>query len=148
MNKMKKYKIELNEKQMRVVKDALELRFRIDLLQEDMLAEILATMNDLDLSPENPNHNMIFDAYIDRRAHISAVLKAVFEIASPWSFRTTDHRKRDKDSLIAEEIWMAMRYKMWEDSPNKNYYTVDSRPPMHISSEPTPTVEMIGENVK
>ena len=61
---MKKYRITLNEKQMQVLKDVCELRFRIDLCQDYELSEILATMNDLDLSPENPNHKTIFDSYI------------------------------------------------------------------------------------
>lgn len=144
---MMEYKITLNEKQMHIVKDALELRFRIDLLQDDMLAEILATMNDLDLSPENPEHKRIFDAYIDRRRHLSAVIQAAFEIASPWSVRTSEFRRRGKDSLIAENIWQAMRYCLWENNPDKDKmgYTVDSRPPMQVGMEPIPKVECVGE---
>lgn len=59
---MKTFRMTLSEKQMRIIKDALELRFRLDLCQGDELAEILATMNNLDLSPDNPRHKEIFDA--------------------------------------------------------------------------------------
>ena len=128
---------------MHIVKDALELRFRIDICQEDMLAEILATMNQLDLSPDNPNHERIFDAYIDRREHLKAVLKCAFEIASPWSFQ----RKRDKDAIEAETIWGSLRYSLWEDNPNKDSmgWVVDSNPPMQYGAEPVPKVERVDE---
>ena len=135
----------MKKKQMQVLKDVCELRFRIDLLQDNMLAEILASMNCLDLSPDNPRHKEIFDNYIQRRDHISAVIRALFEIASPWGFRGTVLRKRDPDSLIAEDIWQSIRYQLWKDSPNRGKmgYTVDSNPPLQQSSEPVPTVRKV-----
>ena len=138
------YDLRLTEKQMRVLKDVCELRFRIDLLQSNELTEILATMNCLDLSPENPRHREIFDSYIERREHIDAIVKALFEIASPMAWRVfPDGRKRNPDSLIAEDIWQCIRYQLWQDSPNRDLlrYTVDSREPLQESSEPLPTIK-------
>ena len=143
---MKKYKIELNETQMRVLQRVCELRFRIDLLQDYELSEILATidMDNDDLSTENPRHNEIFNAFIDRRDHISAIVKALFEIASPYATRISHGRKRNKDSLIAEDIYQCIRYALWQDNPHKDEYpygTVDSRSPLQVSEEPLPVVE-------
>lgn len=142
---MKKFRITLNEDQMYTLKECLEMYFRIDLLQEDMLAEKLATMNDLDLSPDNPNHEKIFDSYIERKEHIGIVLKSAFEIASPWAFRATSHRKRDTKSLVIEDIWQVCRYCLWENNPNKEKlgYVVDSNKPLQISDQELPTIECV-----
>ena len=144
---MKKYRITLNEKQMQVLKDVCELRFRIDLCQGYELSEILATMNDLDLSPENPNHQIIFDSYIDRREHLRAVVNCLFEIANPRAFRVSSLRKRDKDSLIAEDIWQSLRYSLWLNREDKDSiaYTVDSKEPLQVGSEPLAEIEVIEE---
>lgn len=144
---MKKYRITLNEKQMHVLKDVCELRFRIDLCQDYELSEILATMNDLDLNPDNPNHKTIFDSYIDRREHLRAVIECLFEIANPRAFRFSNLRKRDKDSLIAEDIWQCIRYCLWNNREDKDKigYTVDSRTPLQVGSEPLAEVEVIEE---
>ena len=143
-----KYKLVLNENQMRAVKDACELRFRIDLLQDYDLSDILARidMDENSLSQDNPRREQIFDAYIDRRDHIMAVVKALFEIASPYATRVTNGRKRNKDSLIVEDVYQSIRYALWEDNPHKDElrYTVNSRKPMQCSSEPLPTVEREG----
>ena len=138
-----KYKLILNENQMRAVKDACELRFRIDLLQDYDLSDILAKI-DLDensFGEDNPRRDRNFDEYIDRRDHIMAVVKALFEIASPYARRVTIGRKRNKDSLIVEDVYQSIRYALWEDDPDHDYRTVDSRKPMQCSSEPLPTVE-------
>lgn len=149
---MKTFRMTLSEKQMRIIKDALELRFRLDLCQGDELAEILATMNNLDLSPDNPRHKEIFDAYIDRRDHLNAVIDSLFEIASPRSFRMGGMRQRDSDSLIAEDIWQTIRYELFKaTNPNSDEigytinYTVDSRPPLQVSGEDLPKIECVKE---
>lgn len=135
---MKVYKLTLTEEQLKAIKDACELRFRIDLLQDFELAEILSTM-DTDLDPSNPNHERIFDAYIDRRDHIRAIIKALFEIACPrWSCG----HQRNKESLRCEDIWQTIRYRLFLDNKNKESLmnTVMSRPPMQVSDQPLPTI--------
>ena len=144
---MKKYRITLTEKQMRIIQDVCELRVRIDLCQDYELSEILATMNDLDLSIDNPNHKKIFDAYIDRREHLKAVINCMYEIANPWSLRTSSLRKRDKTSLECETLWVSIRHKLWENNPNKDEigYVVDSNAPMQMGGEPIPEIEVLNE---
>ena len=143
----KYYNLKVSETQLKEIKDVCELRFRIDLLQEDMLAEILSTMNNLDLSQKNPRHKEIFDSYIDRREHIRAVLKAVFEIASPWALRGIT-RERDIHSQRVEDIWQTIRYQLYLDNPNKDElgYTVDSRPPLKVSDLELPTIERVDDD--
>ena len=143
----KYYNLKVSETQLKEIKDACELRFRIDLLQEDMLTDILATINNLDLSHDNPRHKEIFDAYIDRREHIRAVLKAAFEIASPWALRGLS-RERDIHSQRAEDIWQTIRYQLYLDNPDKDKYgyTVDSRPPFQVSDLDLPTIERVEDD--
>ena len=140
---MKKYKLTLTKKQMQVLQEVCELRFRIDLLQENELAEILAQMDCLDLDPRNPDHKKIFDSYIERREHISAILKALFEIASPTPERWAKGRKRNPESLVAEDIFLAIRHQLWKDNPNKSTLTVDSYKPLSVSEEGLPQIEVI-----
>ena len=144
---MKNYKLTLNEKQMRVLKDVCELRFRIDLLQEYELAELLAKIDCLDLDPRKPNHKEIFDSYIERRDHLTAVIKALYEIASPIAFRTSNGRKRDPDALIAEDIYQVIRHQLWIDSPNRNetLYLTESRKPLRVSDQPLISIEVENE---
>ena len=140
---MAKYRLTLTEEQLIEVKDALELRFRIDLLQEDMLAEILASLNNLDLSHDNPDHERIFDRYLDRRAHIREVLKATFEIACPYVERVSGGRSRDIHSLRCEDVWSVVRHQIWLDNPNRQQWDVDSREALKCSDLELPTIERI-----
>ena len=137
----KYYNLKVSETQLKEIKDACELRFRIDLLQEDMLAEILARLNGLDLSADNPLREKIFDSYIDRRDHIEAVLKAAFEIASPWALRSIN-RKRDIHSLRCEDIWQACRKQLYDDyEGDKLEWDVSGRTPMQVSDLNLPQIE-------
>lgn len=144
---MKKYRITLTEKQMHILKSVCELRFRLDLCQGHDLAEILATMNNLDLSPNNPKHKEIFHRYLDRRDDLSAIINCLFEVACPLHLRGTDARQRDYDSLIAEDIWQSLRYCLWLNNPDryKMGYVVDSNKPLPCSDEPIPEIEVIDE---
>lgn len=142
--KEKKYKLILNEKQMRVLKDVCELRFRIDLLQDSELAEILANIDCLKLDPRDPDYHKNFDSYIERREHLSVIIKALFEIASPIATRMSLGRKRDPDSLIAEDIFLVIRHQFYKEDPKKHEYgfTVDSYPPLCVSDQPLPKIEV------
>ena len=140
-----KYRLTLNETQLKELQDACELRFRIDLLQEDMLAEILATIDNLDLSHDNPRHKEIFDAYIDRRAHLNAVLNAAFEIASPWALRGIG-RQRDIHSQRVEDIYQVIRKQLFDDYPGEKLeWDVRGRTPIQVSDQDLPTIERIDE---
>jgi hypothetical protein len=138
---MKRYKVILNEKQLRAVMQALELRFRIDFGQDYELSEILATKS-IDLSPDNPAHNRLFDIYIERRDNIHNMLKALFEIARPfWA-----ESKRNEQAMICQDVWGVFRHQLWKDDPNHSTSTVDSQPPLQISGIELPTIERISDD--
>ncbi len=61
-----KYTLTLTENQIVLIKDALEEYFRIRMNQWIDLSNDLAAKN-IDLSLENPNHNKLFDKYINDR---------------------------------------------------------------------------------
>lgn len=143
--KEKMYRLTLSEQQLIEVKNALEMRFRLDLLQDDMLTEILSTMNNPDFSHDNPRHEEIFHDYINRRDHIHAIIVALFEIACPWSTRLSGNRKRDIHSLRVEDIWQVLRHQLWLDNENKQQWSVDSREALQCSDLELPKIERIDE---
>lgn len=138
--KEKMYRITLTETQLRVIQNICELRFRIDLLQGHELTEVLSQIN-TDLSPDNPNHNRIFDLYIERRNAIGEIIDAIFRIVVPYR---NMERKRDRTSLICEDIYQAIRYRLYLDNPNRDQYgySVESRPPFQVSDLPLPIIEI------
>lgn len=100
-----KYTIELTEKQLSTVQNALEEWFRLRMGQEMDFCNDLAEMN-ADLSPENPDHDRIFNDYIARRDHMREVMKCFFRIAfEPYGYL----QEKTEDMLIAETIWDAIR---------------------------------------
>lgn len=142
---MEKYNLVLNKKQMEVVKDALELRFRIDLCQEYELADILAQMS-ADFTSDNPNRERIFNEYLQRKDHICIIIKALFEIARPkWQ----KEPKRNEDAMICEDIWQAIRYQLWKDKKvlskrDKTLFHADGRMPLPCSEQPFPEITRVG----
>lgn len=73
--------------------------------QEMDFCNDLAKMN-ADLSPDNPQHERLFDLYLARRDHMQALMKAFFRIAfEPFGYLT----EKTEDMLIAETIWDAIR---------------------------------------
>lgn len=141
---MKKYQLTLTKEQLNAVKEALELRFRIDLCQDYELSDILARMN-MDLDSMNPNHERIFDEYILRKDHIGAIVKALFEIAKPrWALNS----RREEEALICEDIWQAIRYQLWKDNPNHTNDSLDSRPPLPVSEQPLPEIVTVNRGKK
>ena len=62
----KKYRITLTEEQARVTQIALEEYMRLRMGQDMDFCDDIAAIG-TDLSPENPNHELIFDRFIHRR---------------------------------------------------------------------------------
>ena len=126
----KKYRIELTEEQMRFTEKALEEWMRLRMGQDMDLTNDMASIN-RDLSPENPNHKMIFDQYVRRRDHLRAVMTAFFRIAfEPYGYLT----EKTDEMMVCECIWDAVRF-----------YRGNSRwsKPFQIGSEPSPKIEVI-----
>ena len=132
-----RYNLVITEKQAILIKDALEEYFRIRMNQWGDLADSLA-MKNVDLSPNNPNHERIFERYITDR---DAVQK-VFECAGNnlWNGKRND---KSEEQLIAEDIWQVIRHQLWKDSENRNDWCVDSREPLRMSDEPLPEMKKV-----
>ncbi len=125
-----KYRIELTEEQMRVTQDALEEYFRLRMGQDADFCDAMASIN-ADLSPENRDHERIFDTYILTRDHLQEVMKSFFRIA----FGQKGHlEEKTEDIMISECIWDAIRFargcSRWSS-------------PFHIGSEPVPKIEKV-----
>lgn len=100
-----KYTIELTEKQLAIVQNALEEWFRLRMGQGGDFCDDLARM-ETDLDPKNPEHERLFDAYIARRDHMREIMGAFFRIAfEPFGYL----KKKTDDMLIAETVWDSIR---------------------------------------
>ena len=129
MREEKKYTIELTENQVSVIQNALEEYFRLRMGQYFEFCDDLASIN-ADLSPDNPNHERLFDMYIARRDHMEEVMRVFFRIA----FEPTGYLKeKTDDMLIAECIWDAIRCTRGLSNWGS---------PLHTGSEPVPKIEV------
>lgn len=137
---MNKYRITLNDEQVNAVMEALNLRFRIDLCQDSDLSEILAHKN-IDLNPELPEHQRIFDRYIERRNIISNIIKAIFDMTKVY----WEDNNRNQRAMQCEDIWQVLRYQLYLDSPYKKELegTTMSYKPMRISDQELPVIEKV-----
>ena len=135
----KKYTLTITEKQAILIKEALEEYFRIRMNQWRDLADSLA-MKNIDLSPDNPNHERIFDRYIQDRDAVQKVLECVGRIL--WDGQRND---KSNEQLMAEDIWQVIRHQLWKDSENKNDWCVDASEPLRMSDEPLPEMKKVEE---
>lgn len=135
----KKYTLTITEKQAILIKEALEEYFRIRMNQWRDLADSLA-MKNIDLSPDNPNHERIFDRYIQDRDAVQKVLECVGRIL--WDGQRND---KSNEQLMAEDIWQVIRHQLWKDSTNKVEWCVDAREPLRVSYEPLPEIKKVEE---
>ena len=125
----KEYQITLTEEQMRVTQLALEEYFRLRLGQEQEFCHDMCSINDGTFSD--------FDLTLQRKAHLSEIMKAFFKIAfEPHGYL----REKTEDMMVAECLWDAIRFargvSRWDQ-------------PFQIGSEPSPKiVEVSNETVK
>lgn len=132
---MGKYKIELTERQCEVVMAALEEYFRINLNQWEDLSCRLARMN-TDFSRDNPNHDRVFDLYIQRRNIIHKILMAVGSIV--WS---SGNVEQNDDSKIAQDIWAVIRHRLYINGDVVNPWCVAADPVLQVGPETLPSME-------
>lgn len=124
---MAKVTIEMNETQARTVLAALEEWFRIRMGQDFDLANGLAFLG----FKNDPQHPERFDAAIQRRDSIQAVIRAMFNIAWPNHWGTPDNI--EPEVHIASDIWSQLR---WELSTKEEWMP----PPFRMGPEPMPKI--------
>mgnify|MGYP001069562857 CR=1 FL=1 len=135
----RRYILTLTEKQAILIKNALEEYFRIRMNQWSDLADSLV-MKGIDLSPNNPNHEKIFERYITEREAVRKVFECAGRII--WE---NQRNPKSEEQLIAEDIWQVIRHQLWKDSENKVEWCVDAREPMRVSDEPLPEMKKVEE---
>lgn len=129
------YKIELTENQFKTVQRALEMWERTMMGQFMDFADELA-LNGYRYDKSDPKNNEKFKAYIERRNESQNLMEKAYHAACPIP------QSKTEDMLTIEDIWVAMRYQMWQDRPEpKPHDTVDSRKPFRVSDEPIPKIE-------
>lgn len=134
-----RYNLVITEKQAILIKDALEEYFRIRMNQWRDLADSLA-MKNVDLSPDNSNHERIFERYITDRDAVQKVFECAGNIL--WDGQRND---KSEEQLMVEDIWQVIRHQLWKDSENKVEWCVDAREPMRMSDEPLPEMKKVEE---
>lgn len=128
---MKQYDLTLTEGQLVVMFTALEQFFRLQMGQFfDYATEIAKDGYEYD--KENPDNDRLFREYICRRESCQEHMNLAYRIARPRGVSNCT-----EDMNIAIDMWQAIRYFRWKERPEpKPHDTVDSRPPLHRSSEP------------
>lgn len=127
----KRYKITLTEEQMRIVEKCTEFYFRLMLGQPRDLADELAFYG-ADLSPENPNHDKIFDRCIIKRDMIYDTLCGIYRGVFDNGYGVPE--EKSEDMMMAECIWDAIRFARGKSRWGS---------PLAIGKEPIPKIEVI-----
>lgn len=124
--------IEMNEAQAKIMLQALEEWFRLRMGQDFNLANGLAFLG----YKHDKDHPERFDAAIQRRDSIQAVMRAMFNIAWP---HYGSPQVVEPEVHIASDIWSQLR---WELSTKDSWQS----PPFQMGPEPMPkiTVERSG----
>ena len=120
---MKRVIIEMNETQARLVLEAVEEWFRLRLGQYHQTADGLAFLG---FRYSEDKHEE-FDERIMRRNCINHVLRAVMDIAFPY---TSVPKTTEPEVNIASDIWSQLR---WELSEKDQFW---DRTPFQMGTEP------------
>jgi hypothetical protein len=131
-DKQGRYTLTVTETQLRAINDALEEFFRLRMGQYAKFAESIAGMG-VDFSRDNPNHERIFNAYIERRNATVIALEAADKIAVGVVY---NRPLPGESARICQDVWQVIRHQLWLDNPNRMDYTVDSREPLLTSNQP------------
>lgn len=132
------YTITLTDNQLKTVGNALEMWERMMMGQFfDYVDEI--AKNGFIYNRQDPDNRKKFDAYIERRNMALYTLEHGFDLAQP------NRQPKTNEMMISEDIWMAIRHKLWEDAKqeNKHDYCMGDRVPLGISQEPIPKIERL-----
>jgi len=128
---MKKYRIELTEKQMRVLEHGLESHMRLMMGQVRDLADDLAFYDTYKFK-DREDFSQIHRRACDRRDALCEVLQAAMRIAfrAPYSVP----EEKSEDCMIEECMWDAVRFARGTSRWDR---------PFQIGDEPVPKIEVI-----
>ena len=137
-----KYRIELSEEQVRIVKIALEEYFRLRMNQTWDFVDDLC-FEDFDYA----NHtNEEFNERIKLRDRFRDELQKLLNKFHPLQFAGSKFRKQTIEMGRAQDIWQVIRHVLWVNAHGKeDSWCVDSREPMSMTGEALPKMERIQE---
>ena len=104
---MKKVTIEMTEKQARLVLEAVEEWFRLRMGQSSDLANGMAMLG-FDYKDHSREE---FDARMQKRDALDAVIQAMLKIAFPWRGYGIGH-EIEPEVHIVSDIWSQLRYEL------------------------------------
>lgn len=135
------YNFTLTEKQMEVIKIALEEFFRIRMGQFSDLANELA-FEGFQYDKENPQNSEKFDQLIQRRNDAEEKFEEALNAARP---ERRNHAIPKTDTmLVAEDIWQVIRQRLYLDRGGSRFDSVvDARNPLRTSEEPLPELSKV-----
>lgn len=136
MGKTKVIRLDLNETQANILRDALEEYFRIRMGQFDRLTEDLAFYNYNSQADKKDTFN---EAMIKKEA-----LKEIFYQVRDITWPGTHYpEKTIPEALVASDIWSVLRHELFKTSPDLNPGIILASGPIQIGSEPLPKVSTI-----
>lgn len=130
-----KYRLTVNERQLVIIKVALEEFFRLPLNQWWELADRLC-MKGLDLSADNPKHKDVFHDYILTRDAVREIFQSAGRVM--WPHGTP---QKDEEQMVAEDLWAVIRHQLWKDSKNRNEWDVAGGPVYIWGPEPQAEIQ-------
>lgn len=134
---MKKYRLEVTEYQLKLIREALEEYFRLPLNQWMDLADRLTSLGYV--YENTPEGKQRFHEWILRRNAVHEVLKTVGRIL--WEHNMP---QKEKPQIIAEDIWSVIRHQEWLETPQKDQW--DVRSTVYIwGDEPEMKIEVISD---
>ena len=135
------YSLTLTDNQLRVVQDALEWFFRIQMGQFfDYSTEV--AKNGYEYDKNDPENDEKFYQYIRRRNDSKVMFDAAYRIACPNPGPIT------ADMMTAEDMYAIIKHFRWEERPEpKSHDSVDSYKPIILTDETPIKVERLDENV-
>lgn len=138
-----KYTLEVSEKQVEIIKIALEEYFRLRMNQWwDFADEMAAT--GFEYNKDDPENSKRFDAYIERRDKSEKLFQEAMKVAQSGDQRP--YISQTVEMLRAQDIWQVIRHRLYLDRGGRiNDMVVDARKPMSRTGEELPEMKQVEE---
>lgn len=129
------YRVTLTANQMRLVLEAVNMRFRTGIKQDEDLAEWLASQGG-QLVYRSADAGRTFDQYLELRDFTTAVLDGLIKACFSWD------SGRSEDVCNLETIYHALRHQEWIDA-GRNRNDVRAAEPIRYGKDPVPKIEKL-----
>lgn len=127
-----RYRVELTEGQLNLIRKALEFRFRIMLGQEFDLCNDMAFLGLENIDYSTEDGKRIFDWALHRRDHLQEIIRAWFRIAfEPYGYA----KEKTEEQLRLEDMWDVIRVALGQSRWGKHT--------LHNSDDPVLKIEKI-----